>query len=126
VLALPWLVRRGGAVLCYVATAPDREAEAREAMLAELARVVREPPDAAELERARNSAAGTLAIRKQSGAAVAGELAEAWVTGTLETLATAPDAIRRVSADDVVRVAASAFEADRRAEFVVRGRVEGR
>ncbi len=121
VAVLPWLARRAGAVLSYIATSPEREAEAREAMLAELGRVVSEPPVLAELERARNYAAGLVEVRQQSGRAVAAEILEAWVHGTIAELHETPAKLRAVTADDVVRVAQQVFDADRRAEYVVRG-----
>jgi zinc protease len=119
VLAIPWLRRRAGAVLCYVATSPDRAAEARDAMLAELERLVREPPTGAELDRARLYTAGSVQMRKQSAAAVAGELLEAWVTGTLVEVHGTPAALRAVCTDDVVRFAETAFRREARAEYEI-------
>jgi zinc protease len=121
VAVVPWLARRAGVVLSYIATSPARESEAREAMLAELDRVVSEPPSAEELERARNYAAGLVEMRQQSGRAVAGEILEAWIHGAMEELHDTAERLRAVTAEDVVRVAQHAFHADRRAEYVVRG-----
>jgi zinc protease len=121
VAVVPWLARRAGVVLSYIATSPARESEAREAMLAELERVVSEPPSAEELERARNYAAGLVEMRQQSGRAVAGEILEAWVHGAMEELHQTAERLRAVTAEDVVRVAQHSFHADRRAEYVVRG-----
>ena len=121
VAVAPWLARRAGAVLSYIATSPEREQEAREAMLAELARVVTEPPSPEELERARNYAAGLVEVRQQSGRAVAGEILEAWVYGAVADLHETAARLRAVTVDDVVRVAHNAFGAERRAEYVVRG-----
>jgi zinc protease len=121
VVALPWLARRGGAMLGYIATSPGSETEAREGMLAELARVASEPAWEAELSRARNYAAGMLELHRQSARTMAADLLEAWVHGTLEPLMLEPDRLRSVSADDVQRVAAAAFRPDLRAEYVVRG-----
>jgi zinc protease len=121
VAALPWLARRAGAVLTYIATSPEREAEARDTMLAELQRVFLEPPQPDELERARNYAAGTVEVGRQRGSAVAGEVLEAWVHGVLGELEDVPGRLRDVSGEDVVRVAEAAFREELRAEFVVRG-----
>jgi zinc protease len=121
VAAVPWLARRAGAMLCYIATSPEREAEAREAMLGELVRLTAEPPTSAELERARNYAAGTVEIRQQSGRAVAGEILEAFVHGSLGDLAETPQRLRGVTLEDVLRVAGEVFDPDVRAEYVVRG-----
>jgi zinc protease len=54
VAASPWLRHRAGAMIGYIATSPDREDEARQAMLRELGRLAEEPITDAELERARN------------------------------------------------------------------------
>jgi zinc protease len=108
-------------MLCYIATSPEREAEAREAMLAELARLSAEPPSEAELARARNYAAGVIEISAQSAAAVAGSVLDAWVHGEVESWADTPRRLREVTIEDVMRVSEEVFRADRRAEFVVRG-----
>jgi zinc protease len=121
VAAMPWLARHSGAMLCYIATSPEREDEAREAMIAELVRLRTEPPSAAELERARHYAAGTVEIGAQSAAAVAARVLDAWVYGESERWAETPDRLRGVTLDDVLRVAEEVFDPDRRAEFVVRG-----
>jgi zinc protease len=121
VAAVPWLARWSGAMLCYIATSPEREAEAREAMLAELARLSAEPPSEAELARARNYAAGVIEISAQSAAAVAGSVLDAWVHGEVESWADTPRRLREVTIEDVMRVSEEVFRADRRAEFVVRG-----
>ncbi|UCF41891.1 MAG: insulinase family protein [Gemmatimonadota bacterium] len=121
VAVLPWLARRAGAVLSYIATSPGRESEAREAMLSELGRVVTEPPSVEELERARNYAAGLVEVRQQSGRAVAGEILEAWVHGTVAELHETAARLRAVHVEDVIGVAQKVFDPDRRAEYVVRG-----
>jgi len=121
VAAFPWLVRRAGAVLGYIATSPGREEEARSAMLTELARLINEPPTAEELDRARNYAAGSVELRQQTGRAVAGEILEAWVHGSLDSVAETANRLRTVTRDDVARIAADVFDAERRAEYVVRG-----
>jgi zinc protease len=122
VAAMPWFAREAGALLCYIATSPDREAEARDAMLAELGRLVTEPPDADELARARNYAAGLVEIGAQSGRTVAARMLDAWVNGDIARWAEAPARLRTVARDDILRVAASVFDADEVVEYVVRGR----
>jgi zinc protease len=121
VAALPWLARRAGVMLCYIATSPDREDEARTAMLEELGRLSADAPTSDELERARNYAAGSVEIRQQSGRAIAAEILEAWVHGSLNDLIDTPARLRTVSRDDVVRIAEGVFRPDERAEYVVRG-----
>ena len=122
VAALPWLRRRTGAMLTYIATSPSREAEAREAMLDKLADTGVDDIADEEIERARNYAAGALQLRLQSTEALAGEILDAWIHGDLESLPGLADRLRAVTADDVRRVAAQVFRADGRAEFVVVGR----
>jgi zinc protease len=121
VAAVPWLAQWSGAVLCYIATSPAREDEAREAMLVELARLYEDPPSVVELERARNYAAGVIEIGAQSAAAVAASVLNAWVHGDVESWAETPDRLRRVTLDQVLRVSEAVFRPERRAEFVVRG-----
>ena len=113
-------------MIAYIATSPEREAEARAGMLAELERVAREPVPEGELERARRYAAGLVDIRRQHGASVASELLDAWVAGTVEQVAGLPDALRAVTTRDVARVARTVFQVERVAEYVVRGTGGGR
>ncbi len=126
VQAVPLLRARAGAMLAYIATSPEREAEAREAMLAELDRLGRDPIPHDELDRASRYAAGLVAIRRQHTAAIAGEIARAWTCGTLEVWAEKEARLRAVTAEEVAEVAASVFRAEERAEFVVRGSGGGR
>jgi zinc protease len=124
--ASPWLRRRGGAVLTYIATSPEREDEARDAMLDVLGRVAEAPLPDDELERAARYAAGLVAIRRQHGAAIAEELADSWIAGRLAAYEEEEEQRRAVAADEVRRVARAVLDAGRRAEFVVRGTGGGR
>ena len=67
VATFPWLGRYAGLMLSYIATSPEREDEARSAMLDELRRLVDVPPDDAELDRAKSYTAGAVEMRLQSG-----------------------------------------------------------
>jgi zinc protease len=121
VVATAWQKARGGALLTYIATSPEREEEAREEMLLELARFSREPVAESELRQAVNYLAGQAQVSRQSGGAVAGEILEAWLTGAgLEELADPAAPFRAVRAEDVLRVAGS-LDPARKAEGVVRG-----
>jgi zinc protease len=122
VMASSWQKGRAGALVTYIATSPEREPEARSAMLDELGRFAREPVSDTELAQAVNYLAGQAEVRQQSGAAVAGELLEAWLIGDgLDELA-APGAVyRRVTADQVHAMAAGCLVAAERGEGVVRG-----
>ncbi|HKU62093.1 MAG TPA: pitrilysin family protein [Gemmatimonadales bacterium] len=122
VVATAWQKARAGALLSYIATSPEREEEAREEMLVELDRFVREPVAPAELTQAVNYLAGQAEVNRQNGSAVAGEILEAWLAGRgLAELADPAARYRAVTADDVQRVAAAYLTAHRRAEGVVRG-----
>lgn len=124
VLASSWQKARGGAFLSYIATSPERVAEARSAMLAELQRFAEERVTPAELAQATQYLAGQTVVQRQSAAALAGEIVEAWLAGQgLEDirdpashyLAVTADAIRDV-ADRVLGGGAPVF-----AEGVVQG-----
>ncbi|HEX5386881.1 MAG TPA: pitrilysin family protein [Gemmatimonadales bacterium] len=122
VVASSWQKGRAGALVTYIATSPDREEEARSAMLAELERFVREPASEEELRQAVSYLAGQVQVRLQSGAAVAGDILEAWLVGDgLGELADPAARYRAVTADAVRAVAAHYLDAARRAEGVVRG-----
>jgi zinc protease len=122
VVATSWQKARGGALLTYIATSPEREDEAREQMLAELERFTREPAGEEELRQAINYLAGQAEVSRQSAAAVAGEILEAWLAGSgLHELEAPAARYRAVTAEDVLRVAAENLVPARRAEGVVRG-----
>ncbi|HEU5170505.1 MAG TPA: pitrilysin family protein [Gemmatimonadales bacterium] len=122
VLASSWQKGRAGALVSYIATAPEREEEARTAMLAELERFTEEPVSGAELRQAVNYLAGQAEVRQQSGAAVAGDVLEAWLTGEgLAELESPGAAYRSVTATEVQETAARYLIAAERAEGVVRG-----
>ncbi len=122
VMATAWQKARGGALLTYIATSPEREDEAREQMLVELDRFTREPVAAAELRQAVSYLAGQAEVSRQNAGAVAGEILDAWVAGLgLGELEDPAARFRAVTADDVLRLAAECLVAERRAEGVVRG-----
>jgi predicted Zn-dependent peptidase len=91
-----------------------------------LARVADGPLPYEELERARAYAAGLVAIRRQHAAAVAGELAAAWVQDRLDRFAAEEERLRTVRDADLRRIARDVFDPARRAECVVRGTGGGR
>jgi zinc protease len=113
----------GGALVTYIATMPEREEEARTAMLAELERFTREPPAAVELEQGRNYLAGQAEVSRQSAGALAAEVVEAWfAAGSLDELVGPEERYRRVTGAEVLEVARAALDPSRRGEGVVRGR----
>jgi zinc protease len=122
VVATAWQKARGGALLSYIATSPEREEEARDEMLMELERFAQEPVTPEELAQAVNYLAGQAEVNRQNGSAVAGEILEAWISGNGLAELTDPGAkYRAVTAAEVQRVAATYLTPYRRAEGVVRG-----
>jgi zinc protease len=122
VVATAWQKARGGALLSYIATSPEREEEARDEMLVELERFAQEPVTSEELGQAVNYLAGQAEVNRQNGSAVAGEILEAWIAGNGLSELTDPGAkYRAVTAADVQRVAAAYLTPHRRAEGLVRG-----
>ncbi len=121
VTARAWLKRSTGAMLTYIATSPEREEEARDAMVEELAGFAGERVQLDELERARNYAAGLEQIRQQSSSAVAADMLRYWLNDALGAYGKAAEMLGRVTADEVQRLAGVIFAPSKRAEFVVRG-----
>ncbi len=100
--------RHGGRLTAYLATSPAREAEAREAMTAELERFRAAPPSAAEIARATSFLAGQAQVARQRTVALANELLDAWLRGTgLGELEDPAAAYRAVTAEEVWEVAQS-------------------
>jgi zinc protease len=122
VMASSWQHGRAGALLAYIATSPQREDEARDAMLEELARFTQEPVSEAELQQAANYLAGQAEVGRQSATGLAGEILEAWLIGNgLDDLENPGAAFRAVTKEDVLRVAQRYLQPSARAEGVVRG-----
>jgi zinc protease len=122
VMASSWQHGRAGALLTYIATSPQREDEARDAMLEELARFTQEPVSEAELQQAANYLAGQAEVGRQSATGLAGEIVEAWLIGNgLDDLENPGAAFRAVTKEDVLRVAQRYLQPSARAEGVVRG-----
>lgn len=127
VLAFAWPRMQAGALGAYIAMAPEREAEARDAMLAELARFAAEPVTPDELQGAIGYLAGQAAVQRQSAGHLSSEIVDAWLMGSgLEELEDPAAPYRRVTAEEVWRVARESLRPERRAEGVVRGTGGGR
>jgi len=121
VLGSSWSRRDGGAMLTYIATSPEREDEARAAMLVELQRFADELVSDAELGLGVNYLAGQAEVHRQSGAAVLGEIVDAWIAGEgLQELHDPAARYRGVTAA-MVRDVAARYLTGPRAEGVVRG-----
>ncbi len=110
-----------GAFGAYIATSPEQENAARDALLAEFARLREQPVTAQELSRAQTYAIGIHAIRQQSGAAVLGDVVDAYLFGQLSDLDEYESRIRAVTPVAMQRVALDYFDPSRRVEGIVRG-----
>ena len=111
----------GGIFVAYIATAPEREAEAREGLLREFARLREMPVTEEELQRAKTYALGIHAISRESGGSRLGEMIDAWLLGTgLEELAAYDTRVAALTAADLQSLAGRYFDPDRRVEGVVR------
>jgi zinc protease len=121
VLGSSWSRRDGGAMLTYIATSPEREEEARAAMLVELQRFADELVSEAELALGVNYLAGQAEVHRQSAAAVLGEIVDAWIAGEgLQELHDPAARYRGVTAE-MVREVAARYLTRPRAEGIVRG-----
>jgi zinc protease len=122
VIANSWQRGGAGALLTYIATAPEREAEAREEMLKELARFSSDEVSSQELSQAVNYLAGQSEVARQSAGSVLGEMIEAWLVGTgLEETTDPGQPYRQVTAEAVLEVAREFLVPEKRSEGVIRG-----
>jgi zinc protease len=122
VLASSWQRGRAGALVTYIATSPEREEEARAAMLEQLDLFTRSPVSDEERLQAVNYLAGQAEVARQSAGAIAAEILEAWLIGSgLEDLQDPGGAFRAVTAEDIQRVALQYLAPSGRAEGIVRG-----
>jgi zinc protease len=127
VMASSWQKGRAGALVTYIATSPEREEEARAAMLAELQGFASQPVSSEELTQAINYLAGQAEVRRQHATAVAGDVLEAWLVGCgLEELKEPGADYRKVTAAQVQQVAETCLGTLTRAEGIVRGSGRGR
>ncbi len=102
--------RVAGTFATYIATSPEQESAARDALLAEFARLQGEPVTAEELTRAQTYAIGTHAIRQQSGGAVLSDVVDAFLFGSLREIDEYDARVRAVTAESMQRVAQRYFD----------------
>lgn len=122
VMAAPIVRRHAGAFSAYIAMSPEKEDAAREGLLHEFARLRESPVTDRELDQAKTYALGTWAIRRESAAAVMGDIADAWLFGrSLSELTEYESRVRAVSSEQMLRLAREYFDPERRVEGVVRG-----
>ncbi len=122
VMMSSWQRLSAGAIITYIATSPEREAEARDAMLSELERFRAEPISPDELRRAVNYLAGQATVQRQTASAQASEIVDAYLLGSgLSELDDPAAPYRQVTAAAVQRVAATYLDPALRAEARVAG-----
>lgn len=111
-----------GAFMAYIATAPERESEAREALFAQFAQLRETPVTADELGRAKRYMLGMHDIRQERGGAILGDMVDAWLFGEglseLDSIAARIDA---VTAANIQTLAREYFDSQRVVEGIVRG-----
>ena len=121
IIASPVVRPLAGLFVAYIATSPEKEDDARRGLLAEIEKLRTAPVTADELDRARTCALGTWAIRQESGGAVMGDIADAWLFGSLDELVDYERQMRAVTVADLQGIAVEFLKAGRRVEGVVRG-----
>lgn len=127
VMALAWARGRAGSLATYIATSPEREAEARAAMLEELGRFAGQPVSREELTQAVNYLSGQAMVDRQSSSSLMAEILESWlIGGGLAEVADPGARFRAVTVEQVQQLAARSLQPDRRAEGVIQGSGGGR
>jgi zinc protease len=119
-----WL---GGAFVTYIGTSPEREDEARSALLHELGILRDEPLPDADVERAKRYLIGAWQIAQQTHGRQLADLAHALLLGRgLADLREHEQRIRAVDAARIRTAAARWLVEERRVEGIVRGTGGGR
>ncbi len=122
VALLPILRLAGGIFVGYIATSPEREAEARAGLLEQFAALSTQPLSDDEIERAKRYAIGSWHIRRQTNAARLDELTEAFLLGRgREEIEEYEARIQAVDARRVQEAAEKYFRPELVAEVIVRG-----
>ncbi len=111
-----------GMFLAYIATSPEKEEIARNGLLAEFQKLRDVPVTTEELDRARQYTLGAHAIQQESGAAILGDLLDAWMFGSgLGELDEFESSISAVTPADIQNLAQKYFDPAKHVEGVVRG-----
>jgi zinc protease len=115
--------RDAGMFTAYTATAPDREDQARAAILTEFDRLVQEPVSVEELDRAKTFLAGARTISMQTSRAQSRDISRAVLYGRPPEAGRAYiERVRALTRADLQAAAQTYFQADRYALGVLRGR----
>jgi zinc protease len=113
--------RDGGWFGGFLATAPEDEERSRDVLLGEARRLASEPPQGAELERAREYLCGQHALSLQGNAAQAGVALGLLGSGLgLDEIERHPERIRAVTSEAVAAAAARYLDPARVAKGIVR------
>ncbi len=119
-----WL---GGAFVAYIATAPEREDEARSGLIEHFERLADEALAAEEVERSKEYTVGSWKIRSQTNSAQLGDIAGALLLGRgLAEIREFEDRIRAVTPVRIRDVVRRYYDPSRLVEGIVRGRRNGR
>jgi zinc protease len=115
-----WL---GGAFIAYIGTAPEREAEARSALLEQFERLKDEPLSAEEVARAQRYTIGTWQIRSQTNGAQLGDLMHAYLVGDgVAEIVEFEQRVMAVTPASIQQAARTWFDPARMVEGIVRGK----
>jgi zinc protease len=113
---------RGGMFIAYIATSPEREQEARDGLLQQIADLRGTPVTDEELSRAKRYLLGMHDVRQERGGAVLGDMVDAWMFGTgLHEMDEFRDCIERVTANEILTLADRCFDPQSAVEGVVHG-----
>lgn len=122
VALMPMFRMGGGAFIAYIATTPEREDEARQGLLEQIALLTQAPLSDEEVTRSQRYTIGTWQIRNQTNAAQLNDLLEAHLLGRgIEEITEFEARIRAVDAKQIQEVAQRYFNPEFAVEGVVRG-----
>lgn len=117
----------GGMFIVYTATSPENEERAREAIIAEMTRLRDEPPEVAEIERAKNYLKGARLISLQTSVSRARDLGMNEIYGRgLRGTAEYLEGIARVTPEDILNSSRRHFNSSRYCLGIVRGTANGK
>src|SRR5688572_1889928 len=115
-----WL---GGTFIAYIGTAPEREAEARAALLEQFQRLKDEPLSQQEVSRSQRYTIGTWQIRSQTNGAQLGDLMHAYLIGEgMAEIVEFEERIMAVTPEAIQSAARTWFDPERMVEGIVRGK----
>ena len=122
VTAYPIARQFGGAFVTYIATAPEREAEATQGLLDELDRVRQELLSAEDVERAKRYMIGSWHIRSQTNGSQLGDLINAILLGRgLAEIREYEQRVNAVTPEQIRDLAQRYFDDSKIVKSIVRG-----